>query len=91
MTACYIHNILRDRFLEETNKCIFSISNSISNAEKSTDNLIPLEYKEDFGNTKVFIVRERFKEYFWLSVMSNKTSNYDKCTQIKLYVRFFNL
>lgn len=61
MTACCIHNLLRDAFLEENKECFYPFCSA---EEPPTDNLLPLTANGGFRNSSGFVTRERFTSYF---------------------------
>lgn len=88
MTACCLHNMLRDAYLEETGKCYFEVSNT---EPLPTQNLIPLRAGGGFGNLEGFGIRDRFCDYFnsksgsvyWQMTQVNKTD--ETLTKRKTY------
>lgn len=61
MTACCLHNMLRDAFLEENGQCYFEVSNS---EPLPTQNLVSFRASGGFANVKGFDVRDAFCDYF---------------------------
>ncbi|XP_046684147.1 protein ANTAGONIST OF LIKE HETEROCHROMATIN PROTEIN 1-like [Homalodisca vitripennis] len=78
LTACCLHNMLRDAYLEENGQCYFELSNS---EPLPSQNMIPLRAGGGFGNLEGFDIRDRFCDYFnsksgsvhWQMTHVNKT------------------
>ena len=61
MTACCLHNMLRDAYLEKDCVCFFG-NPQLDNMP--TENLIPIRAGGGFGNLEGFSTRDRFTDYF---------------------------
>ncbi|KAK5637902.1 hypothetical protein RI129_000130 [Pyrocoelia pectoralis] len=81
MTACCLHNMLRDAYLEDNAQRYFELSNT-----EPTQNLIPLRAGGGFANLEGFDIRHRFCDYFnsksgsvyWQMTQVNKTDETSK-------------
>lgn len=60
MTACCLHNMLRDAYLEGNGRCYYERSNT----DPPTQYFIPLRAGGGFGNLEGFDIREQFCNYF---------------------------
>jgi hypothetical protein len=61
MTACCLHNLLRDAYLEDDKRNYYSYDPS---TPKPTENFIPLSRHGGYTNLQGFAVRDDFKKYF---------------------------
>ncbi|CAI6372786.1 unnamed protein product [Macrosiphum euphorbiae] len=61
LTACCLHNLLRDRYLENSGKHYYDYD---SNEPQNTNNMIPLARVGGYGNFEGFFVRDELKKFF---------------------------
>lgn len=61
LTACCLHNLLRDRYLENSGKHYYDYD---SNEPQPTNNMIPLARVGGYGNFEGFFVRDELTKFF---------------------------
>lgn len=61
LTACCLHNLLRDRYLEKTN---YNYYNFDDNKPQPSENMISLARTGGYANFEGFFVRDEFKKFF---------------------------